>query len=38
MNKSDIEFDNDTDAQQYIDECWADMELASMECSDMTMI
>lgn len=38
MNKSDIEFYNEVDAQQYVDECWADMELASMEYSDMNMI
>ena len=38
MNKGNIEFDNDADAQQYVDEYLADMELASMECSDRNMI
>ena len=38
MNKDNIEFDNEVDAQQYVDECWADMELASMDCYDMNMI
>lgn len=38
MNKGNIEFDNDTDAQQYVEECLADMQLASMEYSDMNMI
>lgn len=38
MNKDSIEFDNEADARQYVEECWADMELASMECSDRNMI
>lgn len=38
MSKGNIEFDNKVDAQQYVDECWADMELALVEHSDMNMI
>lgn len=38
MSKGNIEFNNDTDAQQYVEECLADMQLASMEHSDMNMI
>nr|DAW71229.1 MAG TPA: hypothetical protein [Crassvirales sp.] len=38
MNKDSIEFDNEADARQYVEECWADMELASMEYSDMNII
>lgn len=38
MNKVNVEFNNDADAKQYVEECLADMQLALVEHSDMNMI